>query len=476
MICLSLTGASLKENLSQIERYREYIQIGELRADFLRPEEYASITDFPELTDLPLILTIRKRCDGGHWDGSEVERLNLIEASLKGKFTMVDLEEDLPPQKWEEAWCEGGGRIVRSFHDFKSVPEDLIERMKRLPRSPFEIAKAAVMPNNTSDLLNIFKAAEALKGREKILLGMGDIGLPTRLLSRRMGCLLTFSSAVGTQAAPGQLDPETMERVYHFSRIDDATKLYGIIGDPVMHTRSPLIHNGGYEKHGLNALYLPFQIDQPGIFLDWAYSAGFLGFSVTVPHKQVVIPLLSDSDSAVDEVGSCNTLLRTKAGWHGFNTDVFGFLSPLVVKMGEAGLKGLTVAVIGAGGAARAVVYALVKEQAIVTIYNRTLSRAEALALDFGVSARLLDDGREMEYADLIVQTSVVGMAPHYPGNPISQYPFSGSEIAYDIIYSPEKTDFLDKAGKAGCDVIGGMDMLKAQGAAQFRLFTGEDL
>ena len=470
MICLSLTGKTLDENLDCIREYRPYISLVELRVDRLNRKEIGRIAAFPRAAGLPVILTIRRQSDGGGWGGPEDERRHLLQNALRGSFDYVCLEDDLPPLPEEEGFLNRCGRIIRAFYDCGGVPGDLAERVRRLPRRAGEVPLAAVTPGNTRELISLFEAAASLTEQEVILHGMGDVGVPARILASKLGSLLTFATPSGL------LDPKTLESLYGYSKITDKSLFFGIIGSPVMHTKSPVIHNTGYKQWGLDAVYIPFEIDDPELFLPWAEGFGFRGFSVTVPHKSSIIPLLSWADPAVEAVGSCNTLVRSSAGWEGYNTDVEGFLTPLDAFWPAEDYKKLTAAVIGAGGAARAVVYGLRSRGVSVTIYNRTESKARLLAEQFGASWRGLNRGRTVAPADILVQTSVLGMAPHYPGDPVPEYKFSGTELAYDLIYAPEETLFLKRARKAGCTVLGGMMMLKAQGARQFRYFTGKEI
>lgn len=309
-----------------------------------------------------------------------------------------------------------------------------------------------------------------------ILLGMGNFGVPTRILAGWMGAWFTFASGEGRSAAPGHLDPERLENLYRYSKIHRGTPLFGIIGSPVMHTRSPEIHNRGLARTGLEGVYLPLETDDPAALLNWAEEAGFRGLSVTVPHKETVIGLLKEKDPSVVAIGSCNTLVALSGGgWRGINTDALGFIEPLKEVFG-GDLRNRKAAVIGAGGASRAAVYALVSAGAKVTIHNRTLARAQKLAQEFSCGFAALDLlGRE-EVPDIIAQTSSAGM--HSPGaspaaDPVPDYRFKGTETLFEIVYAPPETPLLLRAKAAGCRVISGMRMLEGQGWEQFRLFTG---
>ncbi len=479
MICLSLTAETFEENLGIIARYRQYIDLLELRADFLGTSACSHLERFPSLTDLPVILTVRRKQDGGAFSGTEADRLRLIAKGLVGGYAYVDLESDLGENQAERIASGKGTRIIRSFHDTRGVPADIPSLLRTLPRTKREIPKAALMCSGSTDLERILHAYAACNDMGKILLGMGDAGFPTRVLTGRLGSLMTYTSAPGTRAAPGHIDPETLSTRYRYRTITGSTRIYGIIGNPVMHTRSPLIHNAGFASLGIDAVYIPFQTDDLEAFFRIADMLPIVGCSVTIPHKEAVLPFLAKQAPDVNAVGACNTMLKTHTGWEGYNTDVQGFLEPLLLRTGTERLARMKATVIGAGGAARAAIYALRSFGVQVLIVNRTREKAEELAKQFGCASAPLSGayaGIISEFNDIIIQTTSCGMTGHHEENPISEYRFRGTEIAYDIVYSPPVTPFLAQARKAGCMTIGGEEMLTAQGKRQFRLFTGKDL
>lgn len=480
MICLSLTEPTIDENLFLLDKYRSHVGIAEIRGDFLRAGELSRLREFPGLIDLPVILTLRRGRDGGKWEGREAERLALYRDCIDAGYAFFDLEEDLPTQEWEPRWLKKG-KIIRSFHDFEGVPAGLTRRFLDLPRNGHEIPKAAVMPRGSNDLITLFETAGEVRrhrGSDQpwLLLGMGDFGFATRVLAGWMGCWFTFTSGEGRSAAPGHIDPARMENLYRYSRITRDTPLYGILGHPVMHTRSPEIHNRGFAAAGLPGVYIPFETDDPAGFLSWASGAGFRGFSVTVPHKEAVIPLLEEKDPTVEAIGACNTVIRLDSGgWRGVNTDAAGFIRPLLRRF-PRGIAGMDTSVIGAGGAARAVVYALVREGARVTVYNRTVERAEVLAREWGCLFGPLDELESAGSPGIVVQTTSAGMDRPGAGagdDPVPGYRFRGEETVFEIVYAPPRTPLMVRAEEAGCRVIGGMEMLNAQGWAQFKIFTG---
>lgn len=480
-LCLTLCRSTLAANLEDLGQNSP--DLAELRIDLLDAAELDKISDFPAQAGIPLILTCRKVIDGGKWSGSDEEREDLLLKSMGGAFAFIDLEEDESSEVLALRAAGKGIRIIRSFHDFDQVPGDLAQRLQEMS-SRGDLVKAAVMPQGIADVLALFRIGEGWKknhpGEDNlILLGMGAYGVATRILAQRIGSFLTFCSPGGSEAAPGHMDWDTLHNLYRVNEIDDLTGIYGIIGNPVLHTRSPHIHNPGFKAIAENAVYLPFTVDDVPAFFELAEHLKIRGFSVTVPHKLAVRNHLEREDSAVSAIASCNTIVRTLNGWEGYNTDVEGFIRPLIEKAGK--LKGKTAAVLGAGGAARAVVYALLKEGCDVSIFNRTESRAAALADELGGHGYSLeklkaemDEGKSY---DFLVQTSSVGMhGAEGPANPVPFYKFTGRELVYDIIYTPPVTDLMQKAADAGAQTLGGMPMLQEQARAQFRLFTGKEI
>ncbi len=511
MICLSCPGSTIEADLELIKNNLDYIDMAEIRADFLLPDQMPLLRDFPEQAGLPCILTYRWPKDGGReneavgaaggpegLNPSAIEsRCRIIHEALSGGWAFIDLEEDA------DAECElqlvksaeaAGTRVIISFHDFTGVPDNLAQRMIDNSRGDRFIPKAAVMPQSSNDLLklvDVYKRLEEVKHTSQgysctngpllsdyILVGMGPIGFPSRIMAGAWGSMLTFCSAGSVSAAPGHIRPRDLVEIYNYRHLNAGTKVFGIIGRPVMHTKSPEIHNAAIRKHGIDAVYLPFETPDPEMLLENAGKLNLHGLSVTIPYKQRVISAADSVDESVDAIGACNTLVFQN-GWRGSNTDWLGFLAPLEkILSGKTPVKGCSALVIGAGGAARAVVYALASRGADVTVANRTVEKAEALAADFGCRGTGLDALTEERRAErspyrIVVQTTSAGMEPDIDGNPVPGFDFRGVEIAYDLIYAPEKTVFLKQAEAAGCIVMNGFPMLKAQADEQFRLFTG---
>ena len=456
----------------------------ELRADFLRPEEAARAGELPGKVDLPVILTVRREQEGGKFTAEERDRVQLLSRLGPSGFAFVDLEEDLEAPELDRRVREAGAGVIRSFHDLHGVPSDLARRLAALARNAREIPKAAVTPRGAADLGRLLEAFETLASIPKVLLGMGDYGFPSCVLAPKLGSLFCYSSPSQAMAAPGHVDPQTLDGLYRYHRIRKNTTVFGVIGNPVMHSLSPLIHNAGLAALGEDAVYLPFLVDELEPFFRAADSLGVQGLSVTIPHKEGVMRMLARKDPSVAAIGACNTIRREAGGtWEGTNTDAAGFLAPLLQAFHGAFPPGLSATVIGAGGASRAVVHALLGQGARVLVLNRTVLRAQKLAEDLGaraasvLSAPLDESGLKLmrDFTDLIVQTTRVGMSPNENADPLTGYRFTGSETVYDLVYAPETTEFLKRALAAGCTVVRGGQMLLAQAFEQFRFFTGCD-
>jgi shikimate dehydrogenase len=271
--------------------------------------------------------------------------------------------------------------------------------------------------------------------------------------------------------------------------IDAETQVVTLLGHPVEHSLSPRIHNTAFEAQGVNAVYVatPVRPDALRAAVDGLEALGLLGANVTVPHKEAVRPLLDDVSGRAAAVGAVNTIVRTDAGLRGDNTDVEGFRAPLADRLGAAALEGTEMVVFGAGGAARAVAYALLDRYAParLTLVARRPEQAEALAADLAgydpqdaLRVSTFDAaGPAVRAARLLVNATPLGMAPETDGTPWpDDTDFAPDHVAYDLVYTPEETRFLREAAARGATTIGGLDMLVGQAAAAYEQWTGRTM
>ncbi|MEX2117507.1 MAG: shikimate dehydrogenase [Bacteroidota bacterium] len=263
-------------------------------------------------------------------------------------------------------------------------------------------------------------------------------------------------------------------------------KRYAIIGHPVSHSLSPFLHTTAFNALGLDCSYEAIEIapEDLATSIRNLMDEGIAGFNVTVPHKETIIPLIDDLDEAARSVGAVNTVLNTKGKFTGTNTDVYGF-NRLAEPYADA-IAGNQVAVLGAGGAARAVLYALTTGfgPGRITLFNRTIDRAERLASEFSTEKILInseslfqeDLQKLVESSSVVINTTSVGMKPYTDASPLDDVEFREGQIVIDLVYSPRETKLLKSAKDAGATAVSGFDMLLHQAAGAFRIWTGREM
>ena len=490
LVCMTLTGHTLAENVQIVRKYEKFIDVVELRVDYLDEDEQLIVRRFPSMIRLPCILTIRRDIDGGLFNGGEFARTNLFGRALAfanqdraKNFAYVDFEEDFNIPSIQDAALAFGVKIIRSYHNMKEPVYNLKELCDRMRKTGYEIPKIAFKPRKLSDVLNLFTEGQAMKEYDHILCAMGAEGLPSRILSALSDSYLTYTSPEemqGNVSNLGHLDPITLNNLYNFKSISEETDIYGITGWPMAKTSSPEIHNSGFKNHNLDSVFIPVRSPLVSEALNFSEKIGIKGLSVTTPHKESVLFYVNNQTPEVQQIGACNTVIRKDNKWIAYNTDAYGFKRALEEFIGVKKYK-KKVAVIGAGGAAKAVCYVLKQMGAKVCIFNRSVEHARTIAEKFYFKYCSLNvDCIEKlhEYSNLIIQTTPVGMnfdAVSEEIDPIPFYSFDGTELLFDLIYKPAITPLMKRASLAGCRVCNGYKMLEYQAYEQFKLFTGID-
>jgi 3-dehydroquinate dehydratase / shikimate dehydrogenase len=489
LVCLSLTARTISENLSVLERYRGKIDIVELRADLLDPSEAFSVRDFPVLAGLPCILAVRRKCDGGGFVDGEGQRLVMLAKAIayarpdrSANYAYVDLECDFRVPSIEEACHTFGTRIIRSRHDIEGMPDSLGEAWAELAAEPGEIPKLAVTPRGAGDFARLFTWACSLPRGERIIVGMGEYGLPGRVLSERLGTSIAYTSALRAGlpgAAPGHLDPAALEETYRFRELDRDTTVYALGGGiNVLASKTPQLHNAAFKAAGMNAVYVPMPSSDAATLLLALEATGARGAAIAVPLKEALLPYLSRRSPEVDDIGACSTLVREEGGWVGYDSDAQGFERALLEFMDGADLRGQRATLVGAGGVAKAVAHVLAELGVCTVILNRTVAKARSLARRYGFAyGPCSEHSTELvaDHSDIVIQATSVGMEGERQGDPLDWYDFSGRESVFDLIYRPERSMLLERAMAAGCRTTNGWRMLRYQSAAQFTLWTGRE-
>lgn len=408
----------------------------------------------------PVIVTCRPAWEGGRFDGSEAERLALLTEAWTMGAEYVDVEWKADARALFER--TGGQRVVLSMHDFEGVPADLEARVHAMRTTGAEVLKIAVHARRLRDQLALLPLARS-GGVPMALVAMGEAGLATRLLPGRFGSCWTY----GGDAAPGQMPIARMLEEFGVRRTGTRTAIYGVVGRPVGHSVSPAMHNAAFRAAAIDAVYLPFAAESLADFFALAEALGVTGASVTAPFKREAFDAADEADPVSRRVQSVNTLRRSGRGWTGCNTDVNGFLTPLVRR---GPLTGLQASILGAGGAARGVAIALSSGGARVCVHARQREEAAAVAEACGGTTGPWPP--EAGSWDLLVNATPVGTYPDVEATPIPAASLTGGRV-YDLVYNPVSTRLLRDAEAAGCEVIAGLDMLVAQALQQFEWWTG---
>lgn len=488
----------------------------------------------PEAT---AIATCRRRLAGGNFAGMLIEELELLARAAEAGCGYVDLALESAEEAaatsdstavlaaWRTRLTAARCQLIVSAHDFAATG-DLAAVERRIARFQPDLTKIVSTANALTDNLAVFDllkrhtGAKAVaadmaggsgKTRKIIAIAMGELGLISRILGPRMGSAFTFaSSGAGVETAPGQITAERLRSLYRFESLTPATRLYAVAGDPIAHSLSPLMHNAAFAHCGLDAVMLPLKTASAEELFALIAALGIAGAAVTMPLKRELFAHLTECEPLATRIGACNTLrvgqlpLRGKAPEavavdkanvpstpgsadsdttpgdsrrsqnkiYGTNTDVAGVVEPLAERME---LTGARIAILGAGGAARAAVFGLVDRGAQVAVVNRTVAHAVALAEEAGAEVLSMEEfarAGAAEPFDALINSTPCGMAGARAPLPIAPADLH-ARLVFDMVYNPLETPLLALARARGLATVSGVEMFVAQGVRQFELWTG---
>jgi 3-dehydroquinate dehydratase/shikimate dehydrogenase len=456
-LCVTVTAPTMAE----LRRRRDEVvgaDMVELRLDTVTDPSVAGAL---EGRRVPVIVTCRPAWEGGQFKGSEEERKRILRDALAAGADYVDLE-------WRANFTDllsqsAGRHVVLSMHDFDGVPGDLTGRAQAMRATGAEVVKLAVKTSRLSDCLPLLDLGAQIGRHGTVLIGMGPCGLATRVLAKQFGSVWTYA---GGEHHVGQITPAELDG-YGFRTVTDATEVYGLVGSPISHSVSPAMHNASFAANQFDAVYLPLPAADVDDFVAFGRAIGLSGASVTIPFKVSLFDRMDEVYPVARRIGAINTIRVVDGKWIGGNTDVSGFLTPL---KNRVPLRGTRVAVLGAGGSARAVAAALSSSHAHVTVHARNPLRAQEIATTASCASAPLPP--EPGSWDLLVNCTPVGMHPHVDDTPLDAALLTG-RCVYDLVYNPTNTRLLREAKAAGCQTIGGLEMLVAQATEQFEWWTG---
>ncbi len=432
----------------------------------------------PDNKPCPMIATIRRRADGGRWAGTEENRQTLLRQCIAGGFDWVDVECDIA----DNVPRFGRAKRIVSYHNTEGVPDNLEQIYERMCKQDADVLKVVVVAQQITDNQRILKLLQGAK-RPTVAHCMGDLGFATRLLGLKYGAPFMYAAFnEDRMIAPGMPTMWEVQHVFPVDRVNADTKVYGVIGDPVAHSLSPLLHNRLFRRAEINGLYLPFRVPrgQLSAHVDTFEMLPAQGYSVTIPHKEGAAQLATKPDPIVQQTKAANTPVRQKdSAFAAFNTDYQALLDSLTHALppnedGSPGtLKGKMVLLLGAGGVARAIAHALRKAGCVMTIANRTPEKAHRLAAE--IEGRVLDwMGRHTSSCDILINATSVGMYPNIDDTPIHGGFLQPGMMVFDTVYNPESTVMIKDARERNCRIVTGVELFARPAALQFELFTGQ--
>ena len=471
-ICAVVAAEDSHSLLRQLDRALRLTDTAELRLDWLAGDTEIDLflkKLSARKTRPTLIATCRRRSAGGRYNGSIAQQLVHLSEALRAGCSWYDLEIETarkcPPELIRVLLC--GGKHLASAHFFSGMPPNLNRMGAELSRTRPDAIKIAAHCETLAETLKLLQLARGR--RDVVVVPMGEAALPGRVLALRAGSALAYS-AVENATAPGQASFDQMKELYRADQLTSKTRIYGVIGDPIGHSLSPVMQNAGFQARKMDAVFLPFLVRYLKDFLGAVGPLGIAGISVTLPHKQAILRHLDDCDPLAAAIGAVNTVVVRGGGkLYGYNTDYIGVLRALEKRIA---LRGSRVLIVGAGGAARAVAFALGQAGAAVCICARRPAKAKTLARAMGGSVVARESVRK-EYFDAIVNATPLGMHPHTGSSPLEARELN-CRLVFDTIYRPRETKLLQLAKRRGIEIVSGVEMFIAQVIAQWEIWTGE--
>ena len=476
MLCVTVARTRHKHTIQEhLDVAAQGAKLVELRLDYIaRSVELARV-----LKNRPtaVVVTCRRKEDGGRWEKSEEDRLMLMRQSIAMGVEYIDLEEDTAAKIPRY----GKTKRIISYHNFEGVPANLEEIHARLAKLDADIVKIAVQAQSFEDSARVIELMRNAK-IPTIGIAMGDYGSMTRILGTRYGAPFTFCVFnLDRRVAPGQLSYHDMKNIYRVDSITDKTKIFGVVADPVAHSYSPMLHNSAFQANELDYRYLPFRVAANDIepFVRWCQREGVGGLSVTIPHKQSVLPLLTQAEAAAQGIGACNTIVISGEDRIGYNTDYRAAMECIgygLTKLYEEPnpFEGRSALLLGSGGVSRAVGWGLAQRRVRVAISSRNSESAERLARELGGRAVAWEERHSVQ-PSILVNGTPIGMFPEMDVTPFRKENLDQRTLVFDTVYNPEQTLLIRQAKSIGCPVITGLSMFVRQAAYQYRLFTGKE-
>jgi 3-dehydroquinate dehydratase / shikimate dehydrogenase len=476
-VCVAIVGSTPAEMVEKAEEAARENTFIEFRLDYL-PKPLLALPRIKqflyERSEVTAIATCRRAAAGGKFKGAIAAEMEILEKAATSGFHIVDVElqtaEVLKKGQLDKLRGHGAALII-SYHDFTTTRDldGIFERIR--PYEP-EFIKIVSTAKTLSDNVTMMRFLERTRDMASVVgICMGDQGIISRVLGLRAGSVFTFASAHGgEETGPGQIAARTLEETYRIDQLDAATRVYGVVGNPIKHSLSPVMINTAFRRETVNAVFLALQTGKLSDLLTLVREVPINGLAVTMPFKEEILAHLEKTDPLSEKVGACNTVVRSQDGkLYGFNTDVAAVVRPLERRLQ---LKNAKILVMGAGGAARAAVFGLKDKGAEVFVMNRTPEAGQKLARQARAKTFKHEQLAKTNF-DVIINATPSGMhgvKPHCILEPKE----INARLVFDLVYNPIDTPLIRMAREKGIPVITGVEMFVHQGARQFEIWTGK--
>src|SRR5713101_4799946 len=474
-VCVAVTGAAVGEMVEKAETLVRDNPFLEFRLDYLSkpglviPKIKAFMESHPGTV---VIATCRRTVAGGRFRGSMASELDILaKASAAGcQLLDVELQTASKSKPLQVQKLRGRSALILSFHDFRGTKrlDETLQKMLAVQADFYKIVSTAT---TLSDNVTMIKFLAKQSDKHSLIgICMGEQGIISRVLGVRAGSVFTFAAlSPDEKTAPGQVTAQELRNVYRIEQVDAATRVYGVAGDPVVHSLSPAIMNAAFRRENVNEVYLTLHAKTLKDLLTCVREIPLHGISVTMPYKEAILKHLDNTDSHTTKIGACNTVVRAQDGkLYGFNTDAAGVVRPLEQRMT---LEQARILVLGAGGAARAAVFGLRERGAEVYILNRSIGPAQKLARRARARSIKRADLKKLAF-DVIINATPVGMG-NTRESPLNENEISARYV-FEMIYDPPETRLMKMAKERGAQVIPGIEMFVHQAARQFEICTGK--
>ena len=474
-VCVAVVGEDASNIIDRAESLVRDNPFLEFRLDYLSNPAagFPKLKHFLDLhPEATVIATCRRAVNGGKFKGSAAAQLDILTKAAGLGFQLVDIELQSAEilKAGELAQLKDRVGVILSFHDFKGTKrlEDTFVAMKHYPADFYKVVSTATTLYDNVQMMKFLQAHSAR--HEMVGLCMGEQGIISRVLGVRAGSVFTFAAATrGEETAPGQVTASELRDTYRIEMVDAATQVYGVAGDPVAHSMSPVMMNAAFRRETVNAVFIGLHAKTMKDLMACVPDIPIRGLSVTMPYKQDIVEVLSNSDTLTRQIGACNTVVRGQDGkLYGFNTDVAGVVVPLEQRLT---LQDAKILVLGAGGVARSAVFGLKNKGAEVYVTNRTAEKGQALARQAKAKYVKRADVAKMTF-DVIINATPLGMGANRQ-SPLEEKELN-TKFLFDLVYVPAETKLIKMARAKNIQVISGLEMFVQQGARQFEIWTGK--